>query len=126
MVVVKDYAAELKAYDPRKMTDPTQPSRALKMARALKPWTQEVDRVAKEQALAGVVLDGFRIQERVLLAKVTDLNEAFNTVDLSSGAVHGMLLADLGQTLPRLCRCTWREKSNGTEAGEGTAVSRLC
>ena len=84
MVVASDYAAELKAYDPRKMTDPVQLSRALKMARALKPWTQEVERVAKEQALSGAVLDGFKVQERVLPAKVTDLNEAFNAVDLSA------------------------------------------
>lgn len=97
--VGQEYSNELAAYDPKDLTNPTNLSRALMFSRALKNWQDQVEALAKEAALNGVVLDGFKLTERMLPARVENLNVAFNVIGLP--AENFMSACSL--SIPKLC-----------------------
>jgi len=80
----EEFTTELEAYDPKNLADPVNLNRALTLCRSLKPFMEEVERMAKEHCINGGSLDGFDLKQRALPAKVKDLNEAFNAVGLTS------------------------------------------
>jgi hypothetical protein len=90
-------STELEAYDPKNLADPINLNRALTLSRALRPWMEEVERMAKEHCISGGALDGFELKQRALPAKVKDLNEAFNAVDLSATEFMGACSLTLGK-----------------------------
>jgi hypothetical protein len=67
------------------LTDPKMLSTALVIARALKPWQESIEAKAKEAALSGQALEGFKLTERNLPRKITDLNRAFNIIAKETG-----------------------------------------
>jgi len=93
----EEFSNELEAYDPKNLADPINLNRALTLSRALKPWMDEVERLAKEHCISGGALDGFELKQRALPAKVKDLNEAFNAVDLSATEFMGACSLTLGR-----------------------------
>lgn len=97
--VSEGFTTELAAYDPNDLTDPTNLARALKFSRALKPWSEEVERLAKDHAFSGGVLEGFKVVQRAAGKKVSPdkLNEAFNAVGLPVQDFMGCCSVTLGK-----------------------------
>jgi hypothetical protein len=82
ITVAKEFSHELEMYEPKYLTDPVHLARALRLAYALKPWLNEVERLCKEHILDGGQLEGFKTVERAAPTKVADLNAAFNAMEL--------------------------------------------
>ena len=95
--VSESFSNELAAYDPKDLTDPVNLSRALTFSRALKPWMEEVERLAKEHALSGGELVGFQLKQRAANTRVKDLNGAFNAVGLPAEDFMGCCSITLGK-----------------------------
>ncbi|MDP6718999.1 MAG: DUF2800 domain-containing protein, partial [Pirellulaceae bacterium] len=93
----EEFSTELQAYDPKNLADPVNLNRALVLSRALRPWMEEVERMAKEHCINGGALEGFELKQRALPAKVKDLNEAFNAVGLSAEQFMGACSLTLGK-----------------------------
>lgn len=83
--VSKGWLKEIESFDANQLTDPKMLSTALVIARALKPWQESIEAKAKEAALAGQALEGFKLTERNLPRKITDLNRAFNIIAKETG-----------------------------------------
>lgn len=82
--VADSFNGEVELFDTNDILRPENLAKALKFARALKPWQEAIERHAKEAVELGTVLDGFKIQERTTPRKVKDLAAAFAASGLTN------------------------------------------
>ena len=92
-----EFTGELQKYDPQNLSDPVNLNRALMLCKALKPFMDEVERLAKEHLVNGGELEGYELKKRALPSKVRDLNEAFNAVGLPAELFMGACSLTLGK-----------------------------
>lgn len=82
--VADSFDREVELFDPNQILEPPHLAKALKFARALKPWMEAIERHAKEAVDSGIELEGFKSQQRTTPRKVTDLAAAFAASGLTN------------------------------------------
>jgi len=82
--VADSFDKEVELFDPKEISEPKNLAKALSFARALKPWSEAVERQAKEAVEAGVELEGFKFQSRTTPRKIKDLAAAFAASGLTN------------------------------------------
>jgi len=84
---VRDWREDVPAMaHPSSVTDPVVMGRALELSKYVEKWTESVRFHALELAKAGAVIPGWRLQERRGQRDVTDLQAAFDRVQLPPAA----------------------------------------
>lgn len=95
----EDFTGELPAeWHASSITCPRQMAKALNLARFVGDWADSVRHHATELAKSGVVIPGYRLQERRGPREVTDLAEAFNRTGLEPA----VFVAACKLSLPKL------------------------